>query len=107
MYIYNGQTCPIGWNTQQINVALFGGAPVDACYSDSPCVVMYIYDGQTCPTGWTTWPIGVSILNGTGVAVDACFKCNQINRNLIDQLLILDFTTLVKKTTSKANKNPP
>ena len=76
MYIYNGQTCPAGWNTQQINVALFGGAPVDACYSDLPCVVMYIYDGQTCPTGWTTWPIGVSILNGTGVAVDACFKCN-------------------------------
>ena len=76
MYIYNGQTCPTGWNTQQINVAIFGGAPVDACYTDSPCLVMYIYDGQTCPAGWTNWPIGVSILNGTNVPMDACFKCN-------------------------------
>ncbi|MEC8604265.1 MAG: hypothetical protein VXY47_07960 [Bacteroidota bacterium] len=76
MYIYNGQSCPTGWNTQQINVAIFGGAPVDACYTDSPCLVMYIYDGQTCPAGWTNWPIGVSILNGTNVPMDACFKCN-------------------------------
>ena len=76
MYIYNGQSCPSGWNTQQINVAIFGGAPVDACYTDSPCLVMYIYDGQTCPAGWTNWPIGVSILNGTNVPMDACFKCN-------------------------------
>ena len=76
MYIYNGQTCPAGWNTQQINVAIFGGAAVDACYTDSPCVVMYIYDGQTCPAGWTTWPIGVAVLNGTNIPVDACFKCN-------------------------------
>tara|TARA_Y100001968_G_C19451950_1_gene769342 strand:+ start:1870 stop:2625 length:756 start_codon:yes stop_codon:yes gene_type:complete len=76
IYIYNGQTCPAGWNTQQINVAIFGGAAVDACYTDSPCVVMYIYDGQTCPAGWTTWPIGVSVLNGTNIPVDACFKCN-------------------------------
>ena len=76
MYIYNGQSCPTGWNTQQINVAIFGGAPVDACYTDSPCLVMYIYDGQTCPAGWTNWPIGVSILNGSNVPMDACFKCN-------------------------------
>ena len=46
--------------TQQINVAIFGGVPVDACYTNNPCVVMYIYDGQSCPSGWTHQSIGAS-----------------------------------------------
>ena len=75
MYIYDGQSCPAGWSTQQINVGVFGGAAVDACYTDSPCAVMYIYDGQTCPSGWTLQPIGVAIMNGSTTPVDACFKC--------------------------------
>lgn len=75
MYIYNGQTCPVGWDTQQINVAIFGGVPVDACYTDSPCTVMYVYDGQACPAGWTLQQIGAAVVNGTTTPVDACFKC--------------------------------
>ena len=75
MYIYNGQTCPSGWTTQQVNVAIFGGVAVDACWTDTPCVVMYIYDGQTCPTGWTLQPIGAAVVNGSTLPVDACFKC--------------------------------
>ena len=75
MYIYDGQTCPAGWNTQQIGVGVFGGAPVDACWTDLPCTVMYIYDGQTCPAGWSTQSIGVAIINGSTTPVDACFKC--------------------------------
>ncbi len=75
MYIYKGQTCPSGWNTHQINVNIFGGADVDACWTDNPCTVMYIYDGQTCPTGWTHQSIGVAIMNGSTLPVDACFKC--------------------------------
>lgn len=75
MYIYDGQTCPAGWNTQQINVAVFGGVPVDACWTDSPCTIMYIYDGQTCPAGWTLQPIGAAVVNGSTTPVDACFKC--------------------------------
>ena len=76
MYIYNGQICPSGWSTQQINVAIFGGVPVDACYTNSPCVVMYIYDGQSCPTGWTHQSIGAAVINNTTTPVDACYKCN-------------------------------
>ncbi|MDG1841811.1 MAG: hypothetical protein P8I93_05645 [Crocinitomicaceae bacterium] len=75
MYIYNGQSCPSGWSTQQINVAIFGGVAVDACYTDSPCTVMYIYDGQSCPTGWTHQSIGAPVINGSTTPVDACFKC--------------------------------
>ena len=75
MYIYNGQSCPSGWNTQQIGVAIFGGVPVDACWTDNPCTVMYIYDGQTCPSGWTHQNIGAAVINGSTTAVDACFKC--------------------------------
>ena len=75
MYIYNGQSCPSGWSTQQINVAIFGGVAVDACYTDSPCTVMYIYDGQSCPSGWTHQSIGAPVINGSTTPVDACFKC--------------------------------
>ena len=75
MYIYNNQTCPAGWTHQNIGVAIFGGAPVDACWTDTPCSVMYIYNNQTCPTGWTHQNIGVAIINGTNTSVDACFKC--------------------------------
>ena len=75
MYIYNNQTCPTGWTHQNIGVAIFGGAPVDACWTDTPCSVMYIYNNQTCPTGWTHQNIGVAIINGTNTSVDACFKC--------------------------------
>jgi len=75
MYIYNGQTCPSGWNTQQIDIAIFGGVPVDACWTDSPCMIMYIYDGQTCPSGWTLQAIGAAVVNGSTTPVDACFKC--------------------------------
>ena len=75
MYIYDGQTCPAGWNTQQINVGIFGGAAVDGCWTDSPCSVMYIYDGQSCPSGWTHHSIGVAVINGSTTPVDACFKC--------------------------------
>ena len=76
MYIYNGQICPSGWSTQQINVAIFGGVPVDACYTNNPCVVMYIYDGQSCPSGWTHQSIGAAVINNTTTPVDACYKCN-------------------------------
>ena len=75
MYIYDGQTCPAGWNTQQINVAVFGGVPVDACWTDTPCLVMYIYDGQSCPSGWNLQQINAPIVNGTTTPVDACYKC--------------------------------
>ena len=75
MYIYDGQTCPAGWNTQQINVAVFGGVPVDACWTDTPCLVMYIYDGQSCPSGWNLQQINAPVVNGTTTPVDACYKC--------------------------------
>ena len=75
MYIYDGQTCPAGWSTQQINVAVFGGVPVDACYTDTSCLVMYIYHGQTCPAGWSLQPINAPVTNGNSTPVDACYKC--------------------------------
>ena len=75
MYIYDGQSCPSGWSTQQINVAVLGGVPVDACYTDTPCLVMYVYDGQTCPSGWSLQPIGAPVTNGNSTPVDACYKC--------------------------------
>ena len=75
MYIYDGQTCPTGWNTQQINAPIFGTSSVDACWTDTPCIVMYIYNNQTCPTGWTHQNISAPILTSGTIAVDACFKC--------------------------------
>ena len=38
---------PIGWTKQEINVAIWGGVAVDACWTTQPCMIMYIYDGQT------------------------------------------------------------
>jgi len=76
LYIYDGQTCPSGWTKQEINVAIFGGVPVDACWTSTPCQIMYIYDGQTCPSGWTLHNIGAAVINSTTTPVDACFICN-------------------------------
>jgi hypothetical protein len=76
LYIYNDQTCPVGWTKQEINVGIFGGPPVDACWTTNPCMVMYIYNDQTCPSGWTFVNIGVAIINGSTTPVDACIKCN-------------------------------
>lgn len=76
LYIYNDQTCPSGWTKQEINVGIFGGSPVDACWTTNPCMVMYIYNDQTCPAGWTFVNIGVAIINGSTTPVDACVKCN-------------------------------
>ena len=74
LYIYNDQSCPNGWTKQEINVAIWGGAPVDACWTDQACMVMYIYDGQSCPSGWDLQNISVHIINGTTTPVDACIK---------------------------------
>ena len=76
LYIYDGQTCPSGWTKQEINVAIFGGVAVDACWTNTPCQIMYIYDGQTCPVGWTLQNIGAAVINNTTTPVDACFICN-------------------------------
>jgi hypothetical protein len=76
LYIYNDQTCPTGWTKQEINVGIFGGPPVDACWTTNPCLVMYIYNDQTCPTGWTLVNINAAIINGSTTPVDACVKCN-------------------------------
>ncbi|MBM3430174.1 MAG: collagen-like protein, partial [Bacteroidetes bacterium] len=76
LYIYNDQTCPTGWTKQEINVGIFGGSPVDACWTNNPCLVMYIYNDQTCPTGWTFVNISAPIINGSTTPVDACIKCN-------------------------------
>jgi len=74
LYIYDNQTCPNGWTKQEINVAIWGGAPVDACWTDQACMVMYIYNGQSCPIGWDLQNISVHIINGTNTPVDACIK---------------------------------
>jgi len=74
LYIYNDQSCPSGWNKQEINVAVWGGSPVDACWTDQACLIMYIYNGQSCPIGWELYDISVSIINGTNTPVDACIK---------------------------------
>jgi hypothetical protein len=76
LYIYNDQTCPVGWTKQEINVGIFGGPPVDACWTTNPCMVMYIYNDQTCPTGWTLVNINAAVINGSTTPVDACIKCN-------------------------------
>lgn len=76
LYIYDGQTCPVGWTKQEINVAIFGGSAVDACWTNNPCMVMYIYNDQTCPSGWTLVNINVAVINGSTTPVDACIKCN-------------------------------
>jgi hypothetical protein len=76
LYVYNDQTCPTGWTKQEINAAIFGGAPVDACWTTNPCLVMYIYNDQTCPSDWTFVNIGAAIINGSNTPVDACVKCN-------------------------------
>ena len=74
LYIYNNQSCPIGWTKQEINVAIWGGVAVDACWTTQPCMIMYIYDGQTCPNGWIHHSIGAPVINGTTTPVDACIK---------------------------------
>lgn len=76
LYIYNDQTCPTGWTKQEINVGIFGGPPVDACWTTNPCMVMYIYNDQTCPTGWTLVNINAAVINGSTTPIDACIKCN-------------------------------
>jgi hypothetical protein len=76
LYIYNDQTCPTGWTKQEINVGIFGGPPVDACWTTNPCMIMYIYNDQTCPTGWTLVNINAAVINGSTTPVDACIKYN-------------------------------
>ncbi|MEE3146173.1 MAG: hypothetical protein VX280_08390, partial [Bacteroidota bacterium] len=74
LYIYNNQSCPNGWTKQEINVAIWGGVAVDACWTTQPCMIMYIYDGQTCPSGWIHHGIGAPVINGATTPVDACIK---------------------------------
>ena len=74
LYIYNDQSCPNGWTKQEINVAVWGGSPVDACWTNQACMVMYIYNGQSCPSGWEFHDISVPVINGTNTPVDACIK---------------------------------
>ena len=63
LYIHNDQSCPNGWTKQEINVAVWGGAAVDACWTTQPCMVMYIYDGPNCPNGWELHDISVAVIN--------------------------------------------
>ena len=74
MYIYNDQSCPVGWTKHEINVAVWGVTPVDACWTTQPCMVMYIYNGQSCPAGWVFHDISVAVINESTVPVDACIK---------------------------------
>ena len=74
LYIYNDQTCPNGWTKQEISVPVWGGVPVDACWTDQACMIMYIYNGQTCPSGWDLHDISQAVINGTTTPVDACIK---------------------------------
>jgi hypothetical protein len=74
MYIYNDQSCPVGWTKHEINVAVWGVTPVDACWTTQPCMVMYIYNGQSCPAGWVLHDISVAVINESNVPVDACIK---------------------------------
>jgi hypothetical protein len=74
MYIYNDQTCPLGWTKQEINVQIWGVTPVDACWTTQPCMVMYIYNGQSCPSGWVFHDISAAVINESTIPVDACIK---------------------------------
>jgi hypothetical protein len=73
---FNNQPFPTRWTKQKINVGIFGGPPVDACWTTNPCMVMYIYNDQTCPTCWTLVNINAAVINGFTTLVDAYIKCN-------------------------------
>jgi hypothetical protein len=75
MYVGDGDPCPSNWTKHEINGSIMGQTPLDACWTETACLVMYIREAGSCPSGWTLHEIRAPIFSERGASINGCFRC--------------------------------